>query len=317
MAGERIEIPLVIGGQDDPRRGDGEGGHAARPRPRARRLAQGHEASTSAQAIEAAAAARREWASWPWEDRAAVFLRAAELLATTWRATVNAATMLGQSKTAFQAEIDSAAELIDFWRFNPHYAQELYAEQPLSNPTMWNQLDYRPLEGFVYAVTPFNFTSIAGNLPDRARPHGQHRRLEAGLLGRPERVLHPAAARGGGPAARASSTSCPATRPPSPRSSSTTATSPGVHFTGSTEVFNSMWRTIGAQMDALPLVPADRGRDRGQGLHRGPRLGRPRRPSRSRSCGAASSTRGRSARPRAASTSRGRSGTTCATGSSP
>ena len=94
-----------------------------------------------ADAIATADRAHREWSRWPWEDRAAVFLRAAELLATTWRATVNAATMLGQSKTAFQAEIDSAAELVDFWRFNPHYAQQLYAEQPLSNASMWNHLD--------------------------------------------------------------------------------------------------------------------------------------------------------------------------------
>ena len=99
------------------------------------------------------------------EDRAAVFLRAAELLTTTWRATLNAATMLGQSKTVFQAEIDAASELIDFWRFNPHYAQELYAEQPISSHATWNRMEYRPLEGFVYAVTPFNFTAIGGNLP--------------------------------------------------------------------------------------------------------------------------------------------------------
>ena len=118
-------------------------------------------------AIAAAADARREWSQWSWEDRAAVFLRAAELLATSHRDTLNAATMLGQSKTVFQAEIDAAAELIDFWRFNPHYAEELYHEQPISPAGCgaWNQLDYRPLEGFVYAVTPFNFTSIAGNLP--------------------------------------------------------------------------------------------------------------------------------------------------------
>jgi 1-pyrroline-5-carboxylate dehydrogenase len=164
MASERIEIPLVIAGKEVR---STETAQAVMPHDHGHVLANWHKAGKEhvAQAIEAAAAARREWARWPWEDRAAVFLRAAELLATSWRATLNAATMLGQSKTAFQAEIDSAAELIDFWRFNPHYAQELYAEQPLSNGTMWNQLDYRPLEGFVYAVTPFNFTSIAGNLP--------------------------------------------------------------------------------------------------------------------------------------------------------
>jgi 1-pyrroline-5-carboxylate dehydrogenase len=113
----------------------------------------------------AAREAQREWASWPWEDRLAVFLRAAELLATRWRATLNAATMLGQSKTAHQAEIDSACELIDFLRFNAHFAEQIYAEQPNSSPGMWNRLEHRPLEGFVYAITPFNFTAIAGNLP--------------------------------------------------------------------------------------------------------------------------------------------------------
>ncbi len=116
------------------------------------------------QAIAAAAEARREWAAWPWEDRAAVMLRAAELLATTWRPTINAATMLGQSKTAMQAEIDAASEMIDFWRFNTYFAQELYHEQPMSSPGMWNQMEYRALEGFVYAITPFNFTAIGGNL---------------------------------------------------------------------------------------------------------------------------------------------------------
>ena len=114
-------------------------------------LADWHKASPKhvEQAIAAASAAARDWANWAWEDRAAIFLKAAELLTTTWRQTLNASTMLGQSKTAYQAEIDAACELIDFWRFNPHYAQELYDEQPISTNTMWNQLDYRPLEGFV------------------------------------------------------------------------------------------------------------------------------------------------------------------------
>ena len=115
-------------------------------------------------AIAAATEAQREWASWPWEDRAAVFLKAAELLATTWRSTINAATMLGQSKTAHQAEIDSACELIDFLRFNVAFAEEIYGEQLVNDRGVWNRLDYRPLEGFVYAITPFNFTAIGGNL---------------------------------------------------------------------------------------------------------------------------------------------------------
>src|SRR4029079_4473398 len=117
------------------------------------------------QAIEAAAVARREWSAWPWEDRAAVLLRAAELLATSWRPTINAATMLGQSKNVFQAEIDAASEMVDFWRFNPFFAQQIYEDQPISSHTMWNALEDRHLAGFVYAVTPFNFTSIGGNLP--------------------------------------------------------------------------------------------------------------------------------------------------------
>ena len=164
MAAERIDIPLVIGGCDV--RSD-RVEPSVMPHQHRHVLADWHLAEPThvQQAIDAALAARREWGSWPLQDRAAVFLRAAELLTTTWRATLNAATMLGQSKTVIQAEIDAASELIDFWRFNPHYAQELYEEQPLSSHAMWNSLEYRPLEGFVYAVTPFNFTSIAGNLP--------------------------------------------------------------------------------------------------------------------------------------------------------
>ena len=253
MASERIEIPLVIGGQEVR---SGETATAVMPHDHAHVLADWHKATREqvSQAIDAAAAARREWARWPWEDRAAVFLKAAELLATTWRATLNAATMLGQSKTAYQAEIDSAAELVDFWRFNPHYAQELYAEQPLSNATMWNQLDYRPLEGFVYAVTPFNFTSIAGNLPTSPALMGNT------VVWKPASSAIPSAF-------------CilklleAAGLPPGvinfvPGTASAVSDVvlnhrdlAGVHFTGSTEVFNSMWRTIGAQMDRYRSYP--------------------------------------------------------------
>src|SRR3954464_10085791 len=164
MAAEKIEIPIIIGGREI-RTGRTE--QSVMPHDHQHVLAEYHLAGPEhvQQAIAAAAEAKREWSSWPWEDRAAVFLRAAELLATTWRPTVNAATMLGQSKTAHQAEIDSACELIDFLRFNVQFAQELLGEQPRSSDGMWNQMDYRPLEGFVYAITPFNFTAIAGNLP--------------------------------------------------------------------------------------------------------------------------------------------------------
>src|SRR6187455_413129 len=165
MGQERIEIPVVIGGE---RIKTGLLETVVMPHAHGHVLADWHRATPELveKAIASATAAQREWASWPWEDRAAVFLKAAELLSTTWRATLNAATMLGQSKTAFQAEIDAACELIDFWRFNVHYAKQIHTDQPIANsPGIWNRTDHRPLEGFVYAITPFNFTAIAGNLP--------------------------------------------------------------------------------------------------------------------------------------------------------
>ncbi len=253
MASEPIEIPLVIGGREVR---SGDCAQAVMPHDHGHVLAHWHRAKKEhvQQAIEAAAAARHEWASWPWADRLAVFLKAAELLAGPWRSTLNAATMLGQSKTAFQAEIDSAAELIDFWRFNPHYAQELYQEQPLSTGATWNQLDYRPLEGFVLAVTPFNFTSIAGNLPtapalmgntvvwkpaSSAIPSAWYllRLLEA--AGLPPGVINFVPGTGGSVSEVALEHRDLA----------------GVHFTGSTSVFNSMWRTIGARMDRYRSYP--------------------------------------------------------------
>ncbi|MFL5507366.1 MAG: aldehyde dehydrogenase family protein, partial [Gemmatimonadales bacterium] len=150
LSGEVADIPAIVGGKEV-RSGDCI--DVTSPHRNKHVIARAHLASeaTIKAAAKAAVGAQREWAALRFEDRAAVFLRAAELLATTRRMLVNAATMLGQSKTAFQAEIDSACELIDFWRFNPAYAQELYDEQPISSNTMWNQLDYRPLEGFVYA----------------------------------------------------------------------------------------------------------------------------------------------------------------------
>ena len=253
MSGERVDIPLVIGGREVR---TGRTAQAVMPHAHSHVLADWHRASAEhvTQAIDAAREARREWANWAWEDRAAVFLRAAELLATSWRATMNAATMLGQSKTAFQAEIDSACELIDFLRFNPAYAQELYSEQPISSPGMWNMLDYRPLEGFVYAVTPFNFTAIGGNLPTAPALMGNtvvwkpastamlsaHYIMklleEAGL---PPGVINFVP----GDAAEISNI-CLGHRELA-----------GVHFTGSTGVFNSMWKTIGANMSQYLSYP--------------------------------------------------------------
>jgi 1-pyrroline-5-carboxylate dehydrogenase len=253
MARERIEMPLIIGGEEIR---TGDTAESVMPHDHSHVLGVYHRASTKQveQAIAAAKRAAPDWANWAWEDRAAVFLRAAELLATTWRDTINAATMLGQSKTVYQAEIDSACELIDFWRFNPHYAQELYDEQPLSNHTMWNQLDYRALEGFVYAVTPFNFTSIAGNLPTAPALMGNtvlwkpaaSAMLSAHYLmklleeaGLPPGVINFVP----GDAAQISDVALGHRE------------LAGVHFTGSTAVFNKMWQTIGANMSRYASYP--------------------------------------------------------------
>ena len=163
MRDERIEIPLVIGGKDVT---TGELKQAVMPHDKEHVLADVHQGNAEhvQQAIDAAATAWADWSRWPWEERAAVLLRAAELLAGPWRDTLNAATMLGQSKTAHQAEIDAACEAIDFFRFNVDFMTRIYAEQPVSSPGIWNRLEYRPLEGFVFAVSPFNFTAIGANL---------------------------------------------------------------------------------------------------------------------------------------------------------
>jgi 1-pyrroline-5-carboxylate dehydrogenase len=198
MAGETVDIPIVIGGKEI-RTGATE--PSVMPHKHGHVLGHFHKATAAhvGQAVDAALAARKEWASWSFEDRAAVFLRAAELLTTSWRPTVVAATMLGQSKTAYQAEIDAASELVDFWRFNVAFAQDLLSEQPDSNHAVWNQMEYRPLEGFVYAISPFNFTAIGGNL---AGADGQHRGVEAGRHRDAEQLLRHEAARGRRLAAR-------------------------------------------------------------------------------------------------------------------
>ncbi len=253
MAGERIEIPLIIGGKDI---STGDTVDSVMPHDHRHVLARCHRAAREhvQQAVDAAAAAHREWSEWPFEQRAAVFLKAAELLTTTWRDTLNAATMLGQSKTAFQAEIDSAAETIDFWRFNTAFAEQLLDEQPISDRTMWNQLEYRALEGFVFAVTPFNFTSIAANLPTAPALMGNTvvwkpaasamfsayyvmRLLEA--AGLPPGVINFVA----GDAPMISDVLL------GHRDLA------GVHFTGSTGVFNQMWKTIGASMSSYRSYP--------------------------------------------------------------
>jgi 1-pyrroline-5-carboxylate dehydrogenase len=164
MSDTVTEIPAIVNGQEQ--FGD-QTRPLTSPQQHRHRIADLHSATPKvlASAISGAVEAQRDWANWRFEDRAAVFLRAADLLAGPWRQRVNAATMLGQGKTPHQAEIDAACELIDFLRFNVHYAERLLHEQPMSSENAWNRLDYRPLEGFVYAITPFNFTAIGGNLP--------------------------------------------------------------------------------------------------------------------------------------------------------
>jgi 1-pyrroline-5-carboxylate dehydrogenase len=243
MSSEVIEITPVIGGD---RVRTGRTAEAVMPHDHHHVLAVWHKAGPKdmARAIDAALGAHREWSRLDWRDRAAIFLKAADLLAGPDRMVLNAATMLGQSKTAHQAEIDSACELIDFWRFNVAYAEGIYRQQPASSPGCWNALEYRPLEGFVFAVTPFNFTSIAGNLPTAPAIMGNtvvwkpassavyaaHFIMEileaAGLPPGVVNMVPGAGAEVGEPALASADLA-------------------GVHFTGSTATFQGMWETVG------------------------------------------------------------------------
>ena len=253
LSGRQIEIPLVIGGKEVR---TGKTVDTVMPHCHHHVLAKVHQAG--AKEIEAAVAAARaawaDWSAWTLERRAAVFLKAADLLATRHRAPVNAATMLGQSKTAHQAEIDAACELIDFWRFNLHYAERLEGEQPLSPGGQWNALEYRPLAGFVYAITPFNFTSIGGNLPSAPaimgctvvwKPAGTAAYSNYFLL----KVMEEAGLPPGvinfipGPAAQVSDI---------------VLNHPhlgGIHFTGSTEVFQALWQKVGTNLPKYADYP--------------------------------------------------------------
>jgi 1-pyrroline-5-carboxylate dehydrogenase len=253
MSSEQIEIPLLIGGKEVR---TGDVGQAVCPHDHKHVLATFHNAGASE--VEAAAKASREvWKDWsetPWEERASLLLRAADLLAGPWRDTVNAATMLGQSKTVFQAEIDSACELIDFWRFNPYFMREIYSQQPWSHPGVWNRVEYRPLEGFVFAVSPFNFTAIGGNLPTSPALMGNTvlwkpastsvlsnyyvmRCLQA--AGLPDGVINFIPG-------RASKVGDPALAHPD---------FAGIHFTGSTPVFEAMWRTMAENIPKYRSYP--------------------------------------------------------------
>jgi 1-pyrroline-5-carboxylate dehydrogenase len=253
MAAEKIEIPLVIGGKEVR---TGRLAHAVMPHDHTHVLADYHLAGPEQveQAIAAANAARREWSAWPWEDRAAVLLKAAELLATTWRPTLNAATMLGQSKTVFQAEIDAASEMIDFWRFNAWFAQELYTEQPISSPGVWNQLEYRNLEGFIYAISPFNFTAIGGNLTTAPALMGNtvvwKPASSAMLSGYYTLKLLEAA---GMPPGVINFVPGEAVQITNQLLDSPDLA--GIHFTGSTAVFNSMWKKVGENIGRYRSYP--------------------------------------------------------------
>src|SRR5213083_187870 len=253
MSSRQLEIPLVIGGKEVR---TGRTVDVVMPQCHRHVLAKAHQAGPAE--VEAAIAAAREawhdWSGWAFERRAAVFLKAADLLATRYRPLVNGATMLGQSKTAHQAEIDAACELIDFFRFNVQYAERIYAEQPLSVAGVWNYLDYRPLEGFVYAITPFNFTSIGGNLPTAPAIMGNTvvwkpaatavlsnsfiMRLlaEAGL---PPGVINFVP----GPSVQVSE------RVLADRAFA------GIHFTGSTEVFQALWKQAAANLSSYAAYP--------------------------------------------------------------
>ncbi|MCJ0824999.1 L-glutamate gamma-semialdehyde dehydrogenase [Luteimonas sp. 50] len=253
MSGERTEMPLVIDGKDVR---TGRLGQAVMPHRHAHVLGDFHQggAAEARAAIDAALRAQRDWAALPWESRAAVFLKAADLLAGPYRDVLNAATMLGQSKTCHQAEIDSACELIDFFRFNVAFYEQVLREQPQSSAGMWNRMEHRPLEGFVFAVSPFNFTSIAGNLPTAPalcgntvvwKPastavysaHFLMRLLrEAGL---PDGVINLVSGSG-------ADIGDPVLADPHLA---------GIHFTGSTKVFHQMWRTVGNNIDRYKGYP--------------------------------------------------------------
>lgn len=253
MRSKQIEIPMYIGGKEVK---SNNKVRIAPPHDHKHTLGYFYKSDKKhiEQAITAALAAKEKWANLSWEQRASIFLKAAELIAGPYRAKLNAATMLGQSKNAFQAEIDSACEIIDFLRFNVSYMTEIYAEQPISSPGVWNRLEWRPLEGFIYALTPFNFTAIAGNLPTSCAMMGNvvvwkpsnTQVYSANVLmevfkkaGVPDGVIN-------------------LIYPSGPDAADVIFNHKdfaGIHFTGSTEVFQSIWQTIGNNIHKYRSYP--------------------------------------------------------------
>lgn len=253
LQSKEIGVPLIIGGKEIY---TGKTGEMRTPHNHKHTLGVYHKASQKEvqMAIEAALEARKQWAEMPWEHRVSIFLKAAELLSGPWRYTLNAAAMLGQSKTAYQSEIDAVAELADFWRFNSYYMAQLMSEQPYSPKGFWNRMEYRPLEGFIFAVTPFNFTSIAGNLPTAPAIVGNvvlwkpastavypayflmQLLKEAGL---PDGVINFVPGTGaqvGNPVLESEHLA-------------------GIHFTGSTNTFQAMWRKVGENIHKMKYYP--------------------------------------------------------------
>ncbi len=254
LRSQQIEIPLIIGGKEVK---TGKTGKCILPHDHQTVIGTYHQAGPEEvqMAIEAALEARKTWAAMDWQDRVAIFLKAAELLSGPWRMVLNAATMLAQSKNVFQAEIDSACELIDFFRFNSYYAKQIYEHQPPYSPTgTWNRMEYRPLEGFIFAVTPFNFASIAGNLPSAPALMGNvvlwkpassavytayyiMKLFQA--AGLPDGVINFIPGPGG-------AVGTPVMNSPELA---------GIHFTGSTATFQTMWRTVGENIKKYKWYP--------------------------------------------------------------
>ncbi|MBS1637811.1 MAG: L-glutamate gamma-semialdehyde dehydrogenase [Bacteroidetes bacterium] len=253
LRSKELDIPMYIG-KDEVR--SGKTSRLAPPHDHKHTLGYFHKSEKQhiEQAIAAAMAAREKWADLSWEHRASIFLKAADLIAGPYRAKLNAATMLGQSKNAYQAEIDSACEIIDFLRFNVHFMTEIYSEQPISGPGMWNRVEWRPLEGFVYALTPFNFTAIAGNLPSSCAMMGNvvvwkpsnTQVYSANVLmeifkkaGVPDGVIN-------------------LIYPSGPDAAEVIFNHrdfAGIHFTGSTEVFQNIWQSIGNNIHKYKSYP--------------------------------------------------------------
>src|ERR1700744_2594171 len=253
LRSQELDIPMYIGGKEI-RSNDKI--RLAPPHDHKHTLGHFHKSTKEhvKQAIDAALAAKEQWANLSWEHRASIFLKAAELIAGPYRAKLNAATMLGQSKNAYQAEIDSACEITDFLRFNVHYMTEIYSEQPISGPGVWNRLEWRPLEGFVYALTPFNFTAIAGNLPSSCAMMGNvvvwkpayPQIYAANVLmevfreaGLPDGVINLIYVDG----------------PVAGDVIFNHRDFAGIHFTGSTGVFQNIWQTIGNNIHKYRTYP--------------------------------------------------------------